>query len=93
MQRELGFSTAELTGAFSLALLVSAAAGIAVGRFLDRHGPRGLMTVGSIAATALVIAWAQVEGLAGLYLLWAAIGLVMAIVLNARRRWRYGTAD
>jgi hypothetical protein len=32
MQRELGFSTAELTGAFSLALLVSAGAGIAVGR-------------------------------------------------------------
>ena len=32
MQRELGFSTAELTGAYSLALLVSAVAGIAVGR-------------------------------------------------------------
>ena len=32
MQRELGFSTAQLSGAFSLALLVSAVAGVAVGR-------------------------------------------------------------
>lgn len=81
MQRELGFSTAELTGAFSLALLVSAVAGIGVGRHLDRHGPRGLMTAGSIAATALVLVWSQVEGLVAFYALWAAIGLVMAVVL------------
>ena len=81
MQRELGFSIAELTGAFSLALLVSAVAGIAVGRWLDHRSPRGLMTAGSIAATALVLAWSQVEGLAALYLLWIAIGVVMAIVL------------
>ena len=81
MQRELGFSTAELTGAFSLALLVSAVAGIAVGRWLDRRSPRGLMTAGSIAATALVLAWSQVDGLAAFYALWIAIGLVMAVVL------------
>lgn len=81
MQRELGFSTAELTGAFSLALLVSAVGGIAVGRYLDRHSPRGLMTAGSIAATVLVLAWSQVDGLVGFYALWIAIGLVMAVVL------------
>ena len=81
MQRELGFSTAELTGAYSLALLVSAVAGIAVGRYLDRHSPRGLMTAGSIAGTALVLAWSQIDGLAAFYLLWFAIGLVMAVVL------------
>ena len=81
MQRELGFSTAELTGAFSLALLVSAVAGIAVGRRLDRHSPRGLMTAGSIAATALVLVWSQVEGLGAFYAIWIGIGLVMAVVL------------
>ena len=81
MQHELGFSTAELTGAFSLALLVSAVAGIAVGRYLDRHSPRGLMTAGSIAGTLLVLAWSQVDGLAAFYALWLAIGLVMAVVL------------
>jgi MFS family permease len=81
MERELGFSTAELTGAFSLALLVTAVAGIAVGRYLDRCSPRALMTAGAIAATALVLAWSQIDGLADFYALWIAIGLVMAVVL------------
>jgi MFS family permease len=81
MQHELGFSTAELTGAFSVALLVSGVAGIAVGRHLDRHSPRALMTIGSIAAGALVLAWSQVDSLVGLYATWTAIGLVMAAVL------------
>lgn len=81
MQRDLGFSTAELTGAYSLALLVSAVAGIGVGRWLDRRSPRGLMTAGSVAGTLLVLAWSQVDGLAAFYVLWVAIGLVLAIVL------------
>ena len=38
MQRELGFSAAELTGALSLGVLVAGIAGIGVGRFLDRRG-------------------------------------------------------
>jgi len=80
MQRELGFSTAQLTGAFSAGLLVSGVAGIAVGRYLDRHGPRGLMTAGSAAGVVLVLAWSQVEGLAAFYALWVALGLVMAAV-------------
>ena len=75
MQRDLGYSAAQLTGAFSLALGVSAVAGIAVGRVLDRRSPRALMTAGSIAGTGLVVAWSQVHGLAAFYVLWAAIGL------------------
>jgi MFS family permease len=81
MRDELGFSTAQLTGAYSLSLAVSAATGIAVGRFLDRHSPRALMTLGSIAGAALVVAWSQVDGLAAFYVLWIGIGLVMATVL------------
>jgi MFS family permease len=48
MQQELGWSTAALTGAYSLALLVSGLAAVPVGRWVDRHGPRLLMTLGSI---------------------------------------------
>jgi MFS family permease len=81
MQHELGLSTAQLTGAFSVALLISAVAGIAVGRYLDRHSPRALMTAGSVAAAALVLAWSQVDGVWALYGLWVALGLVMAVVL------------
>jgi MFS family permease len=81
MQRELGFSTPELTGAFSLALLISGVAGIAVGRYLDGRSPRALMTAGSIAGVLLVLAWSRVEGLVAFYALWAGIGLVMATLL------------
>jgi MFS family permease len=81
MRAELGLPTAELTGAFSLGLLVAGVAGIPVGRYLDRHSPRPLMTAGSIAGVALVAAWSQVDGLVAFYTLWVAIGLVMATVL------------
>ena len=81
MQRELDASAAQLTGAFSLALAVSALAGVFVGRHLDRRSPRTLMTVGSSAGAGLVVAWSQVHGLVAFYALWLAIGLVMAAVL------------
>ena len=81
MHEDLGWSTAQLTGAFSLAILISALAGIPVGRYLDRRGPRGLMTLGAMAGALLVVAWSQVGGLVAFYLVWSAIGLVMAAVL------------
>ena len=81
MQRELGFTTAELTGAFSLSLAVSGLAGVAIGRWLDTHSPRPLMTAGSIAAVVLVVAWSQVHGLAALYAVWIGLGIVMAAIL------------
>jgi sugar phosphate permease len=81
MQHELGWSPAAITGAYSLAVVVSGLAAIPVGWWLDRHGARTLMTLGSVAATALVLAWSQVEDLTAFYAIWAGIGLVMAAVL------------
>ncbi|MFN8525640.1 MAG: MFS transporter [Chloroflexota bacterium] len=81
MEQELGWSRAAMTGAFSLALLLSGIAAVPVGRWLDGHGARLLMTAGSIAGTVLVIAWSWVDNLVAFYLLWAAIGLIMAATL------------
>jgi sugar phosphate permease len=81
MQRELGWSTAALTGAYSLALLVSGLAAVPVGRWVDRHGPRLLMTLGSIGGALLLLAWARTDALPGFYLLWCAMGVVMAATL------------
>jgi MFS family permease len=78
MEADLGWSRSQLTGAFSLALLVSGIAGLPMGRWLDRHGPRALMTAGSIAATLLVLLWSRVDSLAVWYLLWVGIGVAMA---------------
>lgn len=81
MHAALGWSTAQLTGAFSLALLVSAVAALPVGRWLDYHGTRWLMTVGSCVASLLVLAWARVDNLAVFYVIWCGIGITMAAVL------------
>ena len=81
MREELGWSAATLTGAYSLALLVSGLAAPFVGRWLDRHGPRALMTAGSVLGTLLVLGWSRVDSLPVYYLLWAGIGLAMSATL------------
>jgi MFS family permease len=81
MEDDLGWSRAETTGAFSLALVLSGFAAIGAGRWLDRHGARALMTAGSCIGVVLVLAWAAADTLPVLYVVWAAIGVVMATVL------------
>jgi MFS family permease len=81
MEAEWGWTQAELTGAFSLALLVAGLAAIPVGYWIDRHGARWLMTLGSIAAAILVLAWAVVDSRPIFYLIWFGIGLTMAMIL------------
>jgi MFS family permease len=81
MEKELGATRAQLSGAFSVALLLSGLAALPVGWWIDRRGARGLMTVGSLCAVALVWAWSRVEDLNQLYLVLSGIGLTMAAVL------------
>ena len=80
MEAELGWSRAETTGAFSLALLFSGLIAVPVGRFVDRYGARLLMSVGSLSGALLVFAWSNVTDLWAFYLVQAGIGLVMALV-------------
>lgn len=81
MRAELGMSPATVAGAWSLAVLVAGVAAVPVGRWLDRHGARGLMTTGSLLAVLMVVAWSRVQTVKGLYLVFAGIGLVSAAVL------------
>ncbi len=81
MESELGWSRAAMTGAYSLAILLSGVAAVPVGRWLDAHGPRLLMTAGSCAGVGLLLAWSAVDSLPAFYLLWAGIGLANATVL------------
>jgi MFS family permease len=81
MRSELGISTLAVTGAFSLALAVSGVAGIFVGRWLDSHSPHLAMTIGSVLATLLVVAWSRIHTAVQLYAVFAGIGLAMALVL------------
>jgi MFS family permease len=81
MAADLQWSRGEMSGAFSLALLLSGIAAAPVGRWLERRGPRLLMTAGSVAAVVLLVAWSRVADLAQFYVLWALIGITMAAVL------------
>jgi MFS family permease len=81
MEEALGASRVAITGAFSVGLGVSALLALPVGRWLDRHGPRALMTAGSCLATALTFAWSQVESLPALYAVWFLMGFALASTL------------
>ena len=81
MEREMGWSRAQSTAAFSIALLVSACFAVPAGRWVDRGGARLMMTLGSCAGVGLMVAWARVENLPALYLIWGAVGVTMAAVL------------
>ncbi|MEM8861281.1 MAG: MFS transporter [Chloroflexota bacterium] len=80
-EADFGWTRAEITGAFSLSLLVMAAMSFPVGWVLDRYGPRLLMTIGSIAATILIFTLSRVESLTTFYVVWAGLGVTAAMVL------------
>jgi MFS family permease len=81
MREELGWTTAQTSGAFSLALLVSAVSGVAIGRWLDRHDPRPVLLGGPVVGALLVAAWSRVESIAAFYAVWIGMGLAMASTL------------
>lgn len=81
MAADLHTSTARVTGALTVSVLVAAAAAIPVGRWLDRHGGRALMTAGSALGVAAVVAWSQVRTVGQLYAVFVVIGLASAMSL------------
>lgn len=81
METELGWGRTEMTGAFSLFMVVSGVMAYPVGSWIDRHGGRWLMTGGSILASLLILAWSQVTDLTLFYLIWAGLGVAAAATL------------
>ncbi|MEU4478995.1 MFS transporter [Micromonospora sp. NPDC023966] len=81
MAASLDASTTTVTGALTASVLAGALMAIPVGRWLDRRGGRALMTAGSITATALLIAWSQVQTIGQLYAVMIGIGITGAMVL------------
>ena len=75
---ETGWSATAVTGAFSLAQLVSGAVGIWVGRHIDAVGPRRVMTAASLVAIPGITAVALAPDLTVFYLGWALTGAAMA---------------
>lgn len=80
MEADLGWSKAEITGAYTVTMLVSALSAAAIGRWIDRFGAKWLMTVGSVAACVLMLGWAAVESVPAFYMLWFGLGIVSGAV-------------
>ncbi|MEV4603754.1 MFS transporter [Amycolatopsis sp. NPDC049253] len=94
ISRDTGWPAPAVIAALSGAQLVSALAGIAVGRWLDRRGPRAVMTAGSVLAVPAVVLIATAQNLGWFLAAWALAGLAMSAVLYppafaALTRW-YG---
>ncbi|WSB94120.1 MFS transporter [Streptomyces cellulosae] len=73
-----GWPVQVTTAAFSLALAVSALAGIRVGRILDRRGPRAVMTIGSTLGVISLTTVSAAPDLAVFTAGWMLAGLAMA---------------
>jgi MFS family permease len=93
---DTGWSAPATTAAFSAGLVVSALAGIPVGRWLDRAGPRRVMTSGSLLAAPAAAAIGLAPSLVWFVLAWLVAGVAMSAVFYqaafaALTRW-YGPA-
>jgi Major Facilitator Superfamily len=78
---ELGLSAAALFGAYSLSLFLAALAAPLVGRAIDRHGGRRVMSAGSVTAAIALFAIAHAHSATMLYVAWAVGGVAMAMTL------------
>ncbi|WP_415971142.1 MFS transporter [Rhodococcus sp. 077-4] len=92
---DTGWSTTSIVAAFSLSQFVAAMIGIPVGRILDRHGPRWVMSAGSLVAVPALVLVATSRTLPVFFLGWFVAGIAMGAVLYppafaALTRW-WGT--
>ncbi|MCG8927381.1 hypothetical protein [Lentzea sp. CC55] len=61
---QTGWSQAVITAGFPASQIVARRVGVPVGKLLDRHGPRAVMTTGSVVAVPALTALTLVAGLA-----------------------------
>ncbi|GIE54438.1 MFS transporter [Amorphoplanes nipponensis] len=79
--RDLGTSPTTVTGALTTAVLTWAAMAVPVGRWLDRHGGRAVLTLGALGGATLLVAWSRVHAVWQLYAVFAGLGVTMAMAL------------
>src|SRR4051812_50081297 len=78
MLRELGWSTPDVTAAFSAGLVASGLGAVPVGRLIDLGYGRAVMAGGSIAAAGLFVAGARIESYGLVVAPWIGLGLTMS---------------
>ena len=81
MQRELGWSSAQLMAAFTLGLAVSGVASYAAGAAIDRGHGRWVLSAGPVLGGVGFFVWSQAANLATLYGAWVMLGAAMAMCM------------
>jgi len=81
MRAALDATTAQLSGALTVAIAVSGAVAVPVGRWIDAHGVRWVMSGGSLLGAASVVGWSQAQNLPQLYAAFLGMGVAGAMVL------------
>jgi MFS family permease len=81
MRDELGWSLAELNAAYATGVVISGLLAIPVGRVLQSHGARGVMTTGTVATVVMLLLWSAVDSVPLFFCVFAIGGLAMATTL------------
>ena len=81
MQRELGWTSAQLMGAFTLGLAVSGVASYAAGATIDRGHGRWVLSAGPVIGGLGFFVWAHAANLVTFYGAWAMLGAAMAMCM------------
>ena len=81
MERELGWSRAELTAGLTIGIVTAGLASMPLGRLIDKGHGRAVMTLGSVLAGALLFGWSEVQSLTAYFALWLGLGVAMAATL------------
>jgi MFS family permease len=81
MAADLHAGIATVTGALTVAVVLTGLCAVPVGRWIDRHGARHLMSIGSLLGSLAVVAWSQAQNVAELYAAFTVIGIASAMVL------------
>ena len=79
--RTTGWTLPMVTGAFSAALVTAALVGVAVGRGIDRFGPRPIMTAGSLLGVPCLVAIATATTYPLFLLAWVLTGVAISALL------------
>jgi predicted MFS family arabinose efflux permease len=78
MARDLGVPRPTVYAALSAALVMSALAGPAAGRLIDRHGGRPVLVASNLMFAAGLLLLAAAQGPVALFAAWSLLGLAMA---------------
>ena len=81
ISQDTGWSRGFVFLGFTVALLAMGVVSSAVGRAIDRHGGRAVMTLGTVVVSAGLFALAHVRGEAAYLAVWVFLGLGMRLCL------------